>query len=56
MLVPEKAARLIGVTPREIYRRIEQGSLHFVESENGSLLICCADQLETTKSFSSEDE
>ena len=41
MLTPENAATLLGVAPREIYRRVENGALHFLESANGALLICC---------------
>jgi hypothetical protein len=29
-----------GAGKMEIYRRVEKGSLHFVESANGALLIC----------------
>jgi hypothetical protein len=36
----EEAATLLGVTPREIYRRVEDGRLHFEKGANGSLLIC----------------
>jgi hypothetical protein len=43
MTVPENAAQLLGITPREIYRRIEAGSLHFTEGANGSLLVCWAE-------------
>ena len=40
-VTPEAAARLLGVTAREVYRRVESGSLHFMEVEGGKLLICC---------------
>jgi hypothetical protein len=40
MVTPERAAELAGATPREIYRRIENGELHFAESEGGLLLVC----------------
>ena len=40
MGTPERAAQLLGTTPREIYRRIENGELHFAESEGGLLLVC----------------
>ncbi|MGH9843676.1 MAG: hypothetical protein ACREEM_33485 [Blastocatellia bacterium] len=40
MVAPEPAAALAGVTPRAIYRRIESGQLHFVETPDGALLIC----------------
>lgn len=41
MVAPEQAASLLGIRPREIYRRVESGALHFVECNDGSLLICC---------------
>lgn len=38
-LAPEQAA-LLDMDLNEIQRRIENGSLHFVETGNGNLLIC----------------
>ncbi len=46
MATPETAARLTAITTREVYRRIEDGSLHFIETENGSLLVCCRNDLQ----------
>lgn len=40
LLPPEDAAILTGVSPREIYRRLEVGQVHFTESNVGRLLIC----------------
>ena len=40
MLMPEEAARLAGVTTRTIYRRAEDGRVHFTETADGALLIC----------------
>jgi hypothetical protein len=40
MLTPEAAAALAGVSPRAIYRCIESGELHSVETGGGALLIC----------------
>ena len=40
MVTPEQAAALAGTRPRAIYRRIESGDLHFVETGAGTLLIC----------------
>jgi hypothetical protein len=40
LLTADEAARLRGVTPREIYRRVEAGQLHFFEAHDGLLLIC----------------
>jgi len=41
MLLPEHAAVLSNTTPREIYRRVENGEVHFVETRKGDLFICC---------------
>jgi hypothetical protein len=41
MALPEIAAELLGISPREVYRRVEGGSIHFIEIEGGKLLICC---------------
>ncbi|MGH9901185.1 MAG: hypothetical protein ACRD68_05015 [Pyrinomonadaceae bacterium] len=40
MVTPEQAAALAGTRPRAIYRRVESGDLHFVETGAGALLIC----------------
>jgi hypothetical protein len=40
MVTPEKAAAIIGVPAREIYRGIENGSIHFLEANDGTVLIC----------------
>ena len=40
MLSPEQAATLVNVPPRTIYRWVEAQLLHFVEEEDGRLLIC----------------
>lgn len=45
MLTPEEAAWLVCVTPRTIYRWVEEGRIHFRESEEGWLLICLASLL-----------
>ena len=41
MLPAEEAARLSGVSARTIYRRVEGGQLHYTETPEGDLLICC---------------
>jgi len=46
MVTPERAALLTQTPPRIIYRKVENGELHFVETEDGLLLICC-DSLRT---------
>lgn len=40
MVTPEQAAAFAGTRPRAIYRRLERGELHFVETDAGVLLIC----------------
>jgi hypothetical protein len=40
LVTAEEAARLACVTTRVIYRRVEAGQLHFIESQDGLLLIC----------------
>lgn len=40
MTTPELAANILGVTVREIYRRIEQGKLHFIEMKPSEVFIC----------------
>lgn len=37
---PETAAAAVGLSPREIYRRVESGAVHFQESADGRLLVC----------------
>ncbi|HVE57637.1 MAG TPA: hypothetical protein VNB22_12460 [Pyrinomonadaceae bacterium] len=40
MTPPSQAANLLGITQREIFRRLEQGNLHFFETETGEVFIC----------------
>jgi hypothetical protein len=40
MVTAEDAARIAKVTARTIYRRTETGQLHFIESQEGLLLVC----------------
>lgn len=37
MFKPEIAALLSGIGTREIYRRVETGTIHFIERQDGSL-------------------
>ena len=41
MVTPAEAARSAGVSPRRVYRWIEEDAVHFIES-CGHLLICVA--------------
>ena len=40
MATPELAANILGIKLREVFRRIEQGELHFVETDDGEIQIC----------------
>lgn len=40
MVSPELAASSLGISVREVYRRIELGSLHFFEKETDEVFIC----------------
>ena len=40
MISPSEAAALLETTVREIFRRVENGAVHFTEIENGELLVC----------------
>ena len=40
MIVPESAAISLGITIREIFRRIERGEIHFFETDTGEVFIC----------------
>jgi len=39
-LTPTQAVTITGLTLREIFRRIESNSLHFIETPLGLLQIC----------------
>ena len=41
-LAPERAAFLFSLTTREIYRRIERGIVHSLETDSGATLVCSA--------------
>ena len=40
MITVDQAATLACVNAREIYREVEAGKLHFMETTKGSLLVC----------------
>ena len=40
MVTPEHAASLGGQSPRQIYRMVESGELHFTEVDAGGVLVC----------------
>ena len=45
VLTPDQAATVTQTAPREIYRRIEGGLLHAIETNDGATLICCNEGL-----------
>ncbi|MEW6129078.1 MAG: hypothetical protein AB1757_18715 [Acidobacteriota bacterium] len=38
----QEAAAIAKASQRELFRRVENGSLHFAENADGTLLICLA--------------
>jgi hypothetical protein len=40
MVTPNQAAALSRTDARSIFRGIEAGTIHFVETESGALLVC----------------
>jgi len=40
MATIDQASAMVGVSSREIYREIESGNLHFMETPKGSVLVC----------------
>jgi hypothetical protein len=40
MLTPDEAALVCRTDARSIFRQIEAGEIHFIESEGGALLVC----------------
>ena len=40
MLAAESLAQTFKVSPREIFRLIERGALHFIETERKEIFVC----------------
>ena len=40
MLSSDEAARLLGVSERTIFQRVEARQVHFVETDDGRLYVC----------------
>lgn len=40
MVTPQQAAAIARVSVRDINRRVEAGEVHFLETPEGSLLVC----------------
>ena len=49
MVLVEDLARTDHRSPREIYRAIEQGQLHFLESSAAQVFVCLASFAERSK-------
>ena len=47
MLTPDQAATIARVSSRTIYRRVEAGEMHYMETAEGHLLVC-ANSIELT--------
>lgn len=48
LLAPDEAAEHLQTTAREIFKRVEAGTIHYLETEIGDLLVCrnsCQDRL-----------
>jgi len=50
LVKPEDAAIATGLNVREVYRRIEKGEVHFVETREGAPLVC----MKSLQNFSSD--
>lgn len=46
MVGPEEAAALMRISVRSVYARIETGSVHFMETADGLLLLCASSLVE----------
>ena len=40
MATPQQAAAIVGSSVRAVNRSVEAGEVHFVETKEGSLLVC----------------
>ena len=49
MFTPEKIAEIMSIGTREIYRRIEAGRVHFIETDKRQVLVCLKSLLRTTE-------
>lgn len=53
MLTVDDAATFAGASSRAVYRRVENGQLHFAETPEGRLFVCLNSLSRQTKSDSS---
>lgn len=42
MLTPQEAAMLRSVSQMTVYRWVESGQVHFMETQDGRLFVCLA--------------
>ena len=49
MITPDEAAALCGVSTRMIYHRLEDATVHFIETSEGQLFICLKTLVANTK-------
>ncbi len=49
MVSTNEAATLVNTTARDVFRRVDAGNVHFLETEGGTLLICCKSFLDSVK-------
>jgi len=40
MIYPKEVSQLLGITQREVFRRLEREEFHFRETETGEVFIC----------------
>jgi hypothetical protein len=53
MVTPDEAAALCGISTRMIYRSLEDGAIHFIETAEGELFICLRTLVANTKNSES---
>jgi len=56
MVLVEALAKSDHRSPREIYRAIEQGQLHFLESSDAQVFVCLASFSERNKPKGSQQQ
>ncbi|MFN7930651.1 MAG: hypothetical protein U0Y68_22560 [Blastocatellia bacterium] len=55
-LTPGDAAKITGQSLRQLFRRIGQGEVHFLENRLGQVLICVASLLQTSETGIGTDD
>jgi len=54
LVTPNEAAGLAGTDARAIFRRVESGEVHFIETGEGALLICAKSLVGPSRKHSSD--